>query len=70
MNYSQKIQKRAQEIQHLSDEFHDVRATLSILKYLNPDALLGESIQMVVYQALEIVDAIEVKIEQSYTEKE
>ena len=40
------------------------------MKYLNPDALLGESIQMVVYQALEIVDAIEVKIEQSYTEKE
>ena len=70
MNYSQKIEKKASEIQHLSDAFHNVRAALDVLTYLELDGRLGESIQMIVFRALEEIDAIEVKISKSYTEKE
>jgi len=73
MNYSQKTQKKAQEIQHLSDAFEEVRITLDVLIALDITALsdrLGHSIQKVVYQALEELDAIECKIDSDYTEKE
>jgi len=73
MNYSQKIQDKANNIQHLSDAFEEVRTTLDILTTLDLSALdkrLGGSIQKVVHQALEEVNAIECKVERDYIEKE
>ena len=72
MNYSQKIQNKAQEIQHLSDAFYEVKTTLTVLTILNIDAIsdqIGHSIQKVVYQAIEELEVIECKIETDYTEK-
>jgi len=72
MNYSQKTQNKAQEIQHLSDAFEEVRITLEVLTTLDLTAfsdLLGGSIQKVVQEALEEINAIECKIDTDYTEK-
>jgi ABC-type transport system involved in cytochrome bd biosynthesis fused ATPase/permease subunit len=72
MNYSQKTQNKAQEIQHLSDAFYEVKTTLTVLTALNMDAIgdkLGHSIQKVVYQAIDELEAIECKIDTDYTEK-
>jgi len=73
MNYSQKIQNKAETIQHLSDAFYEVRATLDILTVLDVNgggSLTGESIQKVVFNALEWVDAIEAKINQDCAKEE
>jgi hypothetical protein len=73
MDYNQKIQNDANEIQHLSDAFEEVRVTLDILTSLETTGIgnrLAYSIQKVVYQALAQIDAIECKINQCYTEKE
>jgi len=72
MNYSQKTQNKAQDIQHLSDAFYEVKTTLAVLTVLNMDGIgdkLGHSIQKVIYQALEELEAIECKIDTDYTEK-
>jgi hypothetical protein len=72
MNYSQKIQNKANDIQHLSDAFEEVRITLDVLTRLEMTALgdkLGGSIQKIVFTALEEINAIECKIDTDYTEK-
>ncbi len=73
MNYSQKTQNKAQEIQHLTDAFYEVKTTLEVLTVLNMDAIgdkLGHSIQKVVYQAIEELEAIEYKVATDYVEKD
>lgn len=72
MNYSQKTIDKANEIEHLSDAFEEVRTTLEVLTTLDLTAfsnLLGGSIQKVVLEALEEINAIECKVEQDYIEK-
>ena len=72
MNYNQKTQNKAQEIQHLSDAFEELRTTLEVLTTLDLTAfsnLLGRSIQKVVHEALEEINAIECKIHTDYIEK-
>ena len=73
MNYSQKTIQNANDIQHLSDAFEEVRTTLDILKTLDTSALgdkLGGSIQKVIFSALEEINAIECKVDIDYIEKE
>jgi len=73
MDYSQKIQNDANEIQHLSDAFEELRITLDVLTALDLNALddrIGMSIQRIIHQAFEQIDAIECKVAQCYTEKE
>lgn len=73
MDYSQKTQKKAQEIQYLSDAFYEVKTTLQVLTVLNFDGIgdnLGHSIQKVVYCAIDELEAIECKIDQDYIEKD
>jgi len=73
MNYSQKIQNKAQEIQHLSDAFEEVRTTLSVLTALESTGTgkyLGASIQKVIFTALDELDAIECKVATDYVEKD
>ncbi len=72
MDYSQKIQNKAEEIQHLSDAFEEVRTTLSVLTAIEATGesnYLGGSIQKIIHAALDELDAIECKIEHDYIEK-
>lgn len=66
MNYSQKIQNKAQEIDTLSDAFEEVRDRLSVLTVLDLSGIdnhLGSSIQYVVHEAIDMINAIECKID-------
>jgi hypothetical protein len=73
MNYSQTTQKNAQEIQHLSDAFEDLRITLTVLSALDcqgESPRLAHSIYNVIQRACEQIDAIACKVETDFVEKE
>jgi len=66
MNYSQKTQNKAQDIQYLSDAFEEVRDRLSVLTVLDLSGIdnhLGSSIQYIVHEAIDMINAIECKID-------
>jgi len=73
MNYSQTIQKKAQEIQYLSDAFEELRITLAVLSALDCSGegpRIAHSIYKVVQNACDQIDAIACKVETDYIEKE
>jgi len=75
MNYSEKTQNKAKEITNIYDEFEEVRDRLEILKLLDLSDLSDSdrftlSIMYIVDDVIDVVNAMECKIEQDYIEKD
>ena len=73
MNYSQKIENKSKEIQHLSDAFEELRDRLSVLSLLQLDGAdnrISSGIQYIVHEIQDCISAIECKIEHDYIEKD
>ena len=74
MNYSQKTIDKSKEFQslELSDAFNEVKISIDVLSMLELSALgdnFGSSVQKIIHNAIDELDAIQYLIETNYVEK-